>query len=77
METALRELQARTGTRGGERIDWNLALVVGEVEFYSRKRQSDELLRFGVTHALKKERRASPRSHRALLSFSTVEGIAL
>ena len=35
-----------------------LALVTGERELYSRKRQFDELLRFGVTHALKKQRRA-------------------
>jgi hypothetical protein len=43
METALRELQARTDTRGGERVERTLALVVGEVEPYSRKRQSDDL----------------------------------
>jgi hypothetical protein len=43
MVTALRELQARTNTRGGERVERTLALVVGEVEPYSRKRQSDDL----------------------------------
>ena len=58
METALRELQARTDTRGGERVERTLALVTGERELYSRKRQFDELLRFGVTPALKKQRRA-------------------
>ena len=41
-----------------ERVERTLALVTGERELYSRKRQSDELLRFGVTHALKKQRRA-------------------
>ena len=41
MVTALRELQARTDTRGGERVEQILALVVGEVESYSRKRRSD------------------------------------
>ena len=58
METALKELQARTDTRGGERVERTLAPVSAEVELYSRKRQSDELLRFGVTHALKKQRGA-------------------
>ena len=48
MKTVLRELQARTGARGGERVERNLALVVGKVELYSRKRQSDDLSRSGV-----------------------------
>ena len=40
METALRELHARTDTRGGERVERTLALVAGEVELYSGKHQS-------------------------------------
>jgi hypothetical protein len=48
MKTALRELQARTGTRGGERVKRTLALVTGERELYSRKRQSDDLSHSGV-----------------------------
>ena len=40
METALKELQARTDTRGGERVEGTLALVAGEVELYSGKHQS-------------------------------------
>ena len=61
----LRELQARTGTRGGERVERTLALVAGEVELYSRKRQSDDLLRSGVTHAPKKRSRIWARGFRS------------
>jgi hypothetical protein len=72
METALKELQARTDTRGGERVERTLAPVSAEVELYSGVRRMPAALqatrRFSLPAAVAPATRISPRHSDAVVS---------